>query len=217
MKKIFFYLLGLPKSIIVNFRLCKIQDAIKLPILVSHKTKLSALSGCVTFDKVKIGIVRIGFGSVETYDHRYQRTILSIKGQVHFCGKAKIGFGSRLSIDGVLNLGHNFHISAASTIICREHISIGENTLMAWESLISDSDLHAIYNKAEEKTNQNKEIIIGAHCWIGAKSSILKGVQLADNTIIALGSIVTGKWNKTETILAGNPAKVIKENMRWQE
>jgi|GEM_PF-6888513 len=53
MKKLFLYLLGVPKSLIVNFRLCSFKDAIKLPIVVSSKTRLSALSGSVSFSKIR--------------------------------------------------------------------------------------------------------------------------------------------------------------------
>ena len=217
MKKILFYLLGLPKSIIVNFRLCSVKDALKLPIVVSSKTKLSSLSGSVSFSKIRPGIVRIGFGSVETYDYRYQRTLLSIKGHVHFSGKTKIGFGSKLSVDGELFLGENFHISAASTIICRRRVVIGKNTLMAWDSLITDSDLHAIYDFQDNRINHDDPVCIGEHCWIGAKSSILKGAAIADNTVVALGSIVTRKETVERCVLAGNPAKVVKNNISWQE
>ncbi len=157
--------------------------------------------------------MRIGFGSVETYDYRYQRTIISGS----FYGKAKIGFGSRLSVDGELNVGHNFHISAASTVICRKNITIGENCLIGWESLITDSDLHPIFNLQKERINIDQAVTIGDHCWIGAKASILKGAFVANNNVFALGSIVTGKHEQENTIIAGNPAKVIKKNIIWQE
>lgn len=217
MKKLFLYLLGVPKSLIVNFRLCSFKDAIKLPIVVSSNTKLSALSGSVSFSKIRPGIVRIGFGSVETYDYRYNRTLLSIKGHIHFQGKTKIGFGSKLSVAGELQLGENFHISAASTIVCRKKIVIGKNTLMAWDSLITDSDLHPIYDFQDNRINKDESVVIGDHCWIGAKASILKGAEIANNTVIALGSVVTCKESEEYCVLAGNPAKIVKKGVVWKE
>lgn len=218
LKKILDYVLGLPKSVYINFRLCTPKDAWKLPIIVSRKVKLSALTGNATFDKVRTGIVRIGFGSVETVDYRYERTILFIEGNIHFKGKAKIGKGSRLSITGKTTFGNNFHISSSGTIICRKEIHFGDNVLIAWDSLITDTDHHHIYQLNSQKyINENKPLKIGNHCWIGARSNILKGVELADNVIVGYCAVVTKSIKQANVCIAGNPAKIIKENVYWQE
>jgi len=120
-------------------------------------------------------------------------------------------------VDGELHLGENFHISAASTIVCRKKIVIGKNTLMAWDSLITDSDLHAIYDFQDHRVNNDEPVIIGDHCWIGAKASILKGAEIANNTVIALGSVVTRKESEEYCVLAGNPAKIVKKSVVWKE
>ncbi|MCK9473615.1 hypothetical protein, partial [Sulfurimonas sp.] len=88
---IFRYLFGLPKSIYVNFRLLPFSQAIKLPIIVSNKTKLISLNGKVNLAKVKTGIIRIGFGGTEHIDYKYSRTILKIDGIVNFKSRVKIG------------------------------------------------------------------------------------------------------------------------------
>jgi maltose O-acetyltransferase len=46
------------------------------------------------------------------------------------------------------------------------------------------------------------------------RAIILKGVTIEDNSIVAGGSIVT-KDVKVNTIVSGNPAKQIKENVYW--
>jgi len=53
---------------------------------------------------------------------------------------------------------------------------------------------------------------IGKNCIIGARSIILPGVRIGDSTIVAAGSVVT-KDTPPNTILAGNPAKIIKEGV----
>ena len=60
MNKLIKYVVGLPKSIYVNFRLCKFSDAIKLPIIVSSRTKLYSLTGGVSFDKIKQDVFALG-------------------------------------------------------------------------------------------------------------------------------------------------------------
>lgn len=56
---------------------------------------------------------------------------------------------------------------------------------------------------------KNKEIIIENDVWIGMRSIILKGVTIGEKSIVAAGSVVT-KSVPANTIVAGNPAKVVK-------
>lgn len=53
-------------------------------------------------------------------------------------------------------------------------------------------------------------IVIGKNVWVGASATILPGVTIGDNAIIAAGAVVT-KDVARNTIVAGVPAKVIKE------
>jgi acetyltransferase-like isoleucine patch superfamily enzyme len=57
-----------------------------------------------------------------------------------------------------------------------------------------------------------KKTSIGKQCFIGAYSIILPGVSIGDHVIVGAGSIVT-KDVKANCIVAGNPAKIIKENI----
>lgn len=220
MKKLFrnlLYLFGLPKSVYVCFRLCSFKDAIKLPILVSHKTKLDNLSGRASFTKPKTAGVRIGFGGVETFDFSYQRTILHIIGNIHFEGKTKIGKGSKISVEGELTLGENFHISAGGTILSRKKIIIGKNCLMAWDSLITDADHHHILSQNGDIINPASSVRIGDHVWIGARTMILKGCEIANDSVIGAQSLVTGRFTENNLLIAGNPAKIVKKNVFWKE
>lgn len=55
-----------------------------------------------------------------------------------------------------------------------------------------------------------KEIHIGEDCWIGGNASILPGITIGRGSVVGAGSIVT-KDVPDFTIVAGNPAKVIRK------
>jgi acetyltransferase-like isoleucine patch superfamily enzyme len=53
---------------------------------------------------------------------------------------------------------------------------------------------------------------IGQHCFIGARSIILPGITIGDESVVAAGSIVT-KDVPPRSLVAGNPAKVISSDI----
>ncbi|MFK5937577.1 MAG: acyltransferase [Sulfurimonas sp.] len=209
------YFSGIPKSIYVNLRLLPLKQAIYLPIVVSRKTKLQSLSGTVSLDKIKTGIVRIGFGGTDMLDYRYDRTIIKITGNIHFKGKAKVGVGAKLFVSGNLSLGNNLNITGDTFIICAKKISIGDDVMIAWQSIIMDTDQHEIHDKDDKHINEDKEIIIGKNVWIGARSFILKNTIIPNGSIVGANTTVTKQFEEESTIIGGNPARILKEEVSW--
>ncbi|MEA3290423.1 MAG: acyltransferase [Campylobacterota bacterium] len=211
------YISGLPKSIYVNFRVLPFNQAIYLPIIVSRKTKLISLSGNVILDKVKPGIVRIGFGGSDNMiDYRYSRTLLKLTGTIHFKGKAKIGMGSRILVHGLLSLGNNLNITGDTLLSCSKGISIGHNCMLAFETIIMDSDQHNIYDIDGKCINESKEIVIGDDVWVGARAFILKNTKIEDGSIVSANSTLTKSFNNKNSIIGGNPNRVLKEDIKWE-
>lgn len=58
---------------------------------------------------------------------------------------------------------------------------------------------------------EGMDVIIGDKCWIGMNSVILPGVQLGNGTVVAAGAVVTKSFQQGNIVLAGIPAKIIKE------
>ena len=54
-------------------------------------------------------------------------------------------------------------------------------------------------------------IVIGKFCWIGMNAVVLPGVNLGDFTIVGAGAIVNKSFSDGYCIVAGNPAKLIKQ------
>lgn len=99
------------------------------------------------------------------------------------------------------------------------HIKIGNNCFLARETTIRNTDSHTIYDKNNKQRilNSNSSVTIGNHVWITQKCTVLKGVTLADNCIVGTNSIVTKSFDKEYCIIAGNPAKIVKTDVNWDE
>ena len=55
-----------------------------------------------------------------------------------------------------------------------------------------------------------KPVHIGQNVFIGCNCLILKGTEIGDDCVIGAGSVVSGKF-EAGSVIAGNPAKVIKK------
>ncbi len=126
----------------------------------------------------------------------YQRSIIVAR----YGGKISIGSGCGIS---------------GSTIYAMREITIGDNVLIGGNCKLIDNDFHPL--PASQRICQKVEDIkvspinIGDGCFLGANSIILKGTILGKNCVVGAGSVVTGVF-PDNVIIAGNPAKIIKEN-----
>ena len=163
-------------------------------------------------------MVRIGFGEKENFDFRYNRTIFKNSGEIVFKGKTKIGYGSVISNEGKIIIGENTNFTMIE-FICRDEIEIGDRCLFSWNVSLMDTDHHNIFLVGnDEVINRSRKIKIGNHVWIGADVRILKGVSIADNNIIGMGSIIAQSIDK-ENVIVGNKVetKILKGNVYWEE
>ena len=62
----------------------------------------------------------------------------------------------------------------------------------------------------------DKSIKIGKNSYIGSATRFIPGVKIGDNVFVGVGSVVTKKFFKDKCLIAGNPAKIIKENYDWE-
>lgn len=107
------------------------------------------------------------------------------------------------------------YINAGTQLRCMEQITIGEGCAIGRNVMIMDFDAHEITYDNGMKNRITAPVTIGTHVWIGAGATILKGVTIGDNAIIGAGSVVT-RDVPPNTIVAGNPARIIRENIQWK-
>jgi len=105
-----------------------------------------------------------------------------------------------------LALGDRCFLNDAVTICATQEVRIGNYAKIGDQVHIYDSDFHQVTADADV---YQAPVIIGNNVWIGAKSMILAGSIIGDNSVIAAGSIVKGII-PANCVAAGSPAKVIK-------
>lgn len=95
--------------------------------------------------------------------------------------------------------------------------TIGDHTIMSTDIVIRPTDIHTLIdNKTGEVINSIKhKISIGNHCWISQGVTLLKGAIVPDDCVVGANSLVTKEFKKSHTVIAGNPAKEIREDVSW--
>ena len=211
---------GLPKTVFFNFRYFPIATAIRLPVWVSHQVWLKQTGGAVALDveppALRSGLVRIGFNDVGIFDRRSSRAIWEVSGQVVFRGAANIGHGSKLSVSGTLVLGDRFTVTAESAIVCRTRIEFGAGCLLSWDVLVMDSDFHAIFDANDERINDDEPVSVGDGVWMGCRTLVLKGVTIENGCVIGANTTLSRSIDGEKKLIAGNPARVVRDDVQWK-
>lgn len=97
---------------------------------------------------------------------------------------------------------------------------IGEGVVISKEVLLLNHDysincgLKTIGKEKEKEAYWIKDIYIGNNVFIGARASILPGTTIGDNCIIGTGCVVKGNI-PSNSILVGNPAKIVANTVTW--
>jgi acetyltransferase-like isoleucine patch superfamily enzyme len=94
------------------------------------------------------------------------------------------------------------YIEASNGIFIDDYTNIGPNVgiISANHNVINNS----IHDPAPP-------VRIGKFCWIGMNAIVLPGTVLGDFTIVAAGAVVTRSFTEGYSVIAGNPAVVIKQ------
>jgi acetyltransferase-like isoleucine patch superfamily enzyme len=152
------------------------------------------------------------------------------RGQIHIGDNFKLNsaFGSNLAGitnnavfqligDGKIVIGNNCGFTS-TVLSSRSEINIGDNVMIGANVRILDHDYHAAdylsrrTSEADSKNCKTDPVIIGEDVFIGMNAIILKGVSVGPRSVIGAGSVVTLKSIPADSVVAGNPAIIIRSS-----
>lgn len=123
------------------------------------------------------------------------------------------GTNCQIIIEEGTTIGKNTYISSKDEGI---QVFIGKNCMLSRNITILSSDGHDIYQNLK-KINHAKSIIIENDVWIADNVILLKGAFISTGSVVGTGSIVTKQFKQKNAIIVGNPAIIVKENIRWEK
>ena len=115
-----------------------------------------------------------------------------------------------------VSIGNGTSINQATFWCYKGDINIGCDNMFSEDIRFYSHDQHAIVDMNSEKIiNADKHgVITGDHVWIGRGAIVMPAVTIEKGSIIGASSLVTKNVPKN-SIAAGNPAKVVRENVSW--
>jgi acetyltransferase-like isoleucine patch superfamily enzyme len=134
------------------------------------------------------------------------------------------GCSFSVGVNGRCTIG-DFTLLNGALIMAEDKIDIGSHCLISWNVGIADSDFHPLEpaqrlidaqalapffkDRPPRPKLKTAPVIISDNVWIGMNATILKGVTIGENSVVAAGSVVT-KSVPPNTVVAGNPAVAVK-------
>jgi acetyltransferase-like isoleucine patch superfamily enzyme len=159
------------------------------------------------------------YPSAKVINIQKNRAAISLGENTHLLGELLV-----FAHGGQISVGQNCYIGEDSRLWSADQICIGHRVLISHNVNIFDNLTHPISASLRHaqfvaigKTGHpevidlsESPVFIGDDVWIGAGAIILKGVNIGEGAVIGAGAVVT-KNVPAWTIVAGNPATVIRE------
>lgn len=111
-----------------------------------------------------------------------------------------------------LELGNRSSIGDRSVVVAAGGVMIGEDVMMGPEVMIYSQNHEITPPKIKLIDGKvvNKKVMIEDDVWIGARAIILPGATISRGSVVAAGAVVPGKKFPPNSVIGGNPARVIK-------
>lgn len=159
---------------------------------------------------IKVGENAKGNIIVETLEAKNSYTVIgniSVKERLYikmFGRNAKFSIGNGTTI-----------VSTNVIVNSNGEVRIGQDCMFSHTISLMQSDQHQIFDAdTGKRINYTKNIFIGNHVWMGRECELLAGATIGDNCICGARTTTSGTF-PANAIIAGCPAKIIREGVIW--
>lgn len=124
--------------------------------------------------------------------------------KIHVESGLRVDYGENISV------GDRFYANFDAIMLDVCPITIGKNAMLGPRvSLVTpEHPLHP--DERNSGMEFGRPITIGDNCWVGSDATIIGGVTLGNNVVVGAGAVVTKSFGDN-VVIAGNPARIIKE------
>lgn len=131
--------------------------------------------------------------------------------------KIIIGFPNCKVENCTVKIGSNTSFNALYVQIGEDNslINVGKNCMCSYGIEMNCTDHHSIFDENNKLLNVGQSITIGDKVWICKDVKFMKNTNIPNGCVVAQGSIVTKNFTEENCVIAGNPARITKENIHW--
>lgn len=178
-------------------------------ILATPRTQIKN-NGTISLEKdVKLGTGQFANPPCDTYVVVRKNGMLEFKGACHFT------YGAAIEVHdgGQLSIGDDCGFNIGATIVCANRIVLGKGVKGGRNVTIRDNNGGHWMNFAGYKDSRPVEI--GDHVWLCEGCTIMPGVKIGAGAVIGAKAVVFEDV-PANSIVVGNPAKIVNENVEWK-
>lgn len=206
------------KTLYFNFKKFPFKIAKKLPVFFYGKVSFQSIKGEIVIQSpIKTGMV--GFGKrFEKFSKSKGIAEICLEGRLVFKGYAMFGQDYLIYVaqNACLEIGNFSGMGSNCKIACSQHIKLGDDVRISYESQILDSNFHQMIDtQTRERIPISLPIIIGNNNFIGNRTTIMSKTITPDFCTISSNSLCNRDYTLlgTNILIGGVPAKLIKTNI----
>jgi acetyltransferase-like isoleucine patch superfamily enzyme len=191
-----------------------------LPFLISRKRvyvgrrfRVLGGTGLHLTDGARLSLGTLFYGFADSRD----RGLLRLRGSMTVFGRVAIGVGARIDVgpDAEFVVGADSYLSPGVRVILTKGLTLGSRCAIGWNVQFLDDNYHQFGARGKPFRDTAAPIVLGDHVWVGSHATVYRGVRIADRCVIAGGSVVTQSFDTPGSLIAGNPARVVKSDVDW--
>lgn len=123
----------------------------------------------------------------------------------------RIRFGNH----GICSIDENTEIIGAEFYVADAKIQIGKDCLFGNQVILRTHDAHHIFDmETHQRMNHSKDIVVGDNVWITSHVTLRGGAGIGTGSVVGTNAVTSNSFGN-HVIIAGVPAKIIRENICW--